>query len=418
MRVKRTLLFATLAMSLGAIPAATQTVEPGQAGTATPVIEIPTTAPQEPAVNLGVQAIRSAEDPSTAINAFANAQGATPGNMDIVDAYVRKMVELNLPEMAEAQAKDLIKHDASNSLGWAVVAYMHGKRGQTSEALLEISTAAQRMPAEPFIARTAGQLVAWYDVRADRAQISDSVHEAVATTRKQMEGREEFASAYKEASAMYRGQASGPEATQPTGQPAPGQEATVYPPARPGEVTVYPPASVPTETYSTYPQVYDSPPVYYYPSYYYPAYSSYPCYYGPGYYGGFYSGWGYSHRPYPCVVVPSSHRPWISNGSLRPTGGFVSAGSSNDGVGPVSGGTGGGGVTVSRPTVVPLRPGAAAVTSGTPLRPGTIQGRPAGSVGSKVVAPMPSGVAPASVKPAPSAAVKSAPAPVRPAPVR
>src|SRR5438128_404683 len=79
-------------------------------------------------VDRNIEAINSAADPSTAINAYADAKAAEPGNLAVQQAFLRRMVGFQLPEMADAQAREIINRDPHDSLAWAVLAYMHAKQ--------------------------------------------------------------------------------------------------------------------------------------------------------------------------------------------------------------------------------------------------------------------------------------------------
>src|SRR6185295_4633147 len=68
-----------------------------------PVSNAPGGAPQAPDSDQ-MKALRDAKDPSAAIEAYAAAVIAHPGDVAVPAAYLRKMVEFGLPEMAEKQA--------------------------------------------------------------------------------------------------------------------------------------------------------------------------------------------------------------------------------------------------------------------------------------------------------------------------
>src|SRR5947209_8106753 len=72
-----------------------------------------------------LQAIRDARDASAAVEAYSRATtGAAAGDRVPAEReYIRKMVDLGLPEVAEAQAQDVVNHDSHDSLAWAVVAH-------------------------------------------------------------------------------------------------------------------------------------------------------------------------------------------------------------------------------------------------------------------------------------------------------
>src|SRR5439155_15098509 len=51
-----------------------------------------------------IEAIRQSPDPSSAIQAYARAIASQPADTPLIEqAYVRRMVELSVPEMADAQ---------------------------------------------------------------------------------------------------------------------------------------------------------------------------------------------------------------------------------------------------------------------------------------------------------------------------
>src|SRR5437868_5483765 len=140
MRFRKTAAVAMLgAGSLVMVPIVAQTT--GPLASNTQVINAPSTQPTD-RESMRLQSIRSAPDPSSAVNAFADAKAAEPGNVAFEKAYVAKMVEFQLPEMAEAQARDVSTRDPADSLSWAVLAYMHAKEDHTTQALTEISVAA------------------------------------------------------------------------------------------------------------------------------------------------------------------------------------------------------------------------------------------------------------------------------------
>jgi hypothetical protein len=232
-----------------------------------------------------INAINSAQDPSTAINAYADAKAAEPNNLAVQQAYLRKMVAFQLPEMAEAQARDIINRDTRDPIAWAVLAYMHAKEDLTTQALTEIAVAVQRAPDDPFVMRTAGQLLAWYDTKADKSQIPEALKNSLEGMRRDLAGRPIFADTYAKATEAYRAPAS----TEPT----PGTADTTY--VAPPPASTYTPTQYPSyPTYTSYPQTaYDYP--------YYASYSSpfYEPWYPYGYYPGFIivsSGFGFHHH--------------------------------------------------------------------------------------------------------------------------
>ena len=120
-----------------------------------------------------IQAMQQASDPSAAVTAYANGIATDRNNPKIYAAYVNKMIELGLPELAYRQAEYLTGLDSNNGLGWGVVAYVDARRGQMPEAISAIVLAGQFAPENAFVQRTAGELAAWYDLKAEKSTLSE-----------------------------------------------------------------------------------------------------------------------------------------------------------------------------------------------------------------------------------------------------
>ena len=227
----------------------------------------PSTAPASP-----LEALRAAANPSAAVDAYARAATTQPGNIDLEKAYIRKMVDLNVPEMADLQARNLVQRDGSDGLAWAVVAYMAAARGAPAAAIMNLKTAIQQSPDDPFVLRTAAQVVAWYDAQTDRSMLSKDDTQTLEWIRAQGAGRPAYADAYRAAADLRRNWAANNGA--PATQPAASAPATQ-------------PYAADSVAAGTQPQ--QPPPVEYsYPTYsdpyaWYPIYPAYP-YGGGGYY--------------------------------------------------------------------------------------------------------------------------------------
>jgi hypothetical protein len=214
-----------------------------------------------------IQAIQQASDPSAAIAAYANGIATDRNNPRIYEAYISKMVELGLPEMAFHQAESLTGMESNNGLAWGVVAYVDARRGQMSEATSAVILAGQFAPDNPFVQRTAGELTAWYDLKADKSTLPDTTKDGLAKIRVTLNKRTAFTDAYTTATKAYQS----PPPTTPTAPPAQSSAN---------------PSTVPqTQSYADQPQDYAGPPYPYdYASAYPPPYAYYPDY-GPYYWG-------------------------------------------------------------------------------------------------------------------------------------
>ena len=176
----------------------------------------------EPEVAAAIQAIQQAPDPSATVAAYVNGAAVDRSDPKLSEAYVVRMVDLGLPELAFHQAQTLTTLESNNGLAWGVIAYVEARRGNMAEAISAINLAGQFAPDNALVERTAGEIVAWYDVKADKATLSQNAERGLATVRSLLEKRPEFANAYETAKKAYKAQASVPELPersqgQPTG---------------------------------------------------------------------------------------------------------------------------------------------------------------------------------------------------------
>jgi len=164
----------------------------------------PVTAPA-PAAASGIDQIRNAPDPSSAVDAYTRAQAAAPGNLDVEKAYVHRMVERNAPEMADAQARDVVARDPSDGVAQAVVGYIAAAHGQSGQAAQQLEVAVRLAPTDPFVMRTAAQVVAWYDTQPDRSQLTPRDVQAIEALRAAGANNQVYADAFGIAMQLQRG---------------------------------------------------------------------------------------------------------------------------------------------------------------------------------------------------------------------
>ena len=172
-----------------------------------------------------IQAIQQAPDPSAVVTAYANGIALDRNDPKLYEAYVVRMVDLGLPEMAYHQAQTLTTMQSSNGLAWGVVAYVDARRGQMPEAISAINLAGQFAPENKFVAHTAGELVAWYDIKANKTTLPDNAKDGLAKVRGLLGKQSAFTEAYDTAHKAYQAQTT-PEPTPAQSAPsqvAPGQ---------------------------------------------------------------------------------------------------------------------------------------------------------------------------------------------------
>lgn len=171
-------------------------------------------AAPSPDISAALQAIQQAPDPSAAVAAYANGVAINRNDPKLEAVYVSRMVDLGLPELAFHQAQMLTTLQSNNGLAWGVVAYVDARRGQMPEAISAINLAGQFAANNPFVERTAGELVAWYDTKGDQATLPENVREGLTKIRNSLQQRPAFTEAYNKAMNAYKAQASAPQPAQ------------------------------------------------------------------------------------------------------------------------------------------------------------------------------------------------------------
>jgi hypothetical protein len=155
-----------------------------------------------------VQAIQQASDPSAAVSAYANGMAQDRNDPQLYQAYISRMVDFGLPEMAFHQAETLTTLRSDSGLAWAVIAHVNARRGQMPEAVSAVVLAGQFAPDHPFVQKTAGEIIAWYDYRADKGALSDTTREAVAKVKGLLANRSDYRVAYDTARHAYQQQST------------------------------------------------------------------------------------------------------------------------------------------------------------------------------------------------------------------
>ena len=169
------------------------------------------TGPADDQLSSFVEGIRTAPDVSAAVEAYAQGHAVAGDDPTLLEAYVRRVVDFGMPQMAGAQAETLVQRRPDSGLAWAVVADTRARRGEMTAALSAIANAVRYAPDDVFVQRTAGSLVAWYDLQADQSQMPAELRRTVAEIRAKLSGRQAYAHAYRAA----RDAAAGRDVTTP-----------------------------------------------------------------------------------------------------------------------------------------------------------------------------------------------------------
>jgi len=195
-----------------------------------------------------IEAVRDAEGPAEAVEAYFKATAAGGPSVELHKAYLRRMVDFGLPDLLRYQAQVVLAHEPDNGLAWAVTAFNAAQRGETVEAFDSIRKALKHAPEEAFALNLAGQLVAWYDHQTTTAGLPREVRDAVAGMREDLGEKEAFVAGRREATEALLAGASA------AGAPAEADEEAVevVEPAYTYESYVYPST---TRYVVTYPRV-------------------------------------------------------------------------------------------------------------------------------------------------------------------
>jgi hypothetical protein len=229
-----------------------------------------------------INAILNAPNASAAVSAYAQATRTGSDVLAAQKAFVSKMADFGQPKLAFQQAIDVVTQDPAQGLAWAVAAYNYADRDDPFEAFTDLLVAVRHEPNNPFVIRTAGQLLASFDsVKVNRDLLTSPLRADVGVLKIRYGDNQTFLSAYAEAAATYGGAAVTDQTPPPPPEPAPA-------------------ASPPSPVYS-YPDLSDygydyAPPVfadYYYPDLYagYGLPSCWNPFWGGDCFGAF-CGWG------------------------------------------------------------------------------------------------------------------------------
>ncbi len=145
-----------------------------------------------------VAAIEQAPDASAAVAAYAGAIATNPGDIRVDQAYIKRMVELGQPQLADHQAQAVVAKTPDFALAWAVESYSNAQRGNMADSLQQIVEAHRRSPTDPFVLKTAGELMAWYD-RNKSLPVGEDLREAIAKMREDVVKQAEYRQAYQDA---------------------------------------------------------------------------------------------------------------------------------------------------------------------------------------------------------------------------
>ncbi len=196
-------------------------------------VAVPAASQTSQTAETAIQAIQQAADPSAAVAAYASGFAVDRDNPKLHEAYVSRMVDLGLPEIAYHQAQTLTTLDANNGLAWGVVAYVDARRLDMPAAISAINLAGQLAPDNKFVVHTAGEILAWYDFKADKSTVGENARSGLEKVRTRLAKQAVFTDAYETARKAYQANATAGTGTAPGSQPTAGQ-------AQPGQLNPAP----------------------------------------------------------------------------------------------------------------------------------------------------------------------------------
>ena len=126
-----------------------------------------------------IEAIENAETPAHAVDAYAQAGRIRRGDLGINQAYMKKMLGFGQIQSAVYAARWLLKHDETDGVAWAVLAYFEVSRSHMPQALAAAVRAAEQLPDDPGVMHNLGLLAAWYESQDDPRGVSIEAARAV-----------------------------------------------------------------------------------------------------------------------------------------------------------------------------------------------------------------------------------------------
>ncbi len=95
----------------------------------------PTVTNRPAGIPNAISAMKSASDAAQVRQVFEAADKASPRNLQLHQAFIRRMVDLTRPELAYGPARTLVGMQADQGLAWAVIADMSARYDRTHKAM-------------------------------------------------------------------------------------------------------------------------------------------------------------------------------------------------------------------------------------------------------------------------------------------
>jgi hypothetical protein len=152
-------------------------------------------------IDLGpiAEAIRTAADPVAAADAYARGFAVDPNNFPLHKAYLARMLEADLPEMAYDSARVVAAAEADHDVAWSVLAHQHIRRGQAAQAAAALVRAAGIVKENAFAQAVAGEVVGTMAARAEAVSLPRSVRDGIKAVQLAVANTDPYRRAYRKA---------------------------------------------------------------------------------------------------------------------------------------------------------------------------------------------------------------------------
>jgi predicted nuclease with TOPRIM domain len=153
-----------------------------------------------------VEHIRKADGIVAARNAVRRSRFIDPDNVAILDAYVRKALQLGRPGYAVDAATELARVQPKHSLAWAVLAYDAANDRRMTRALRYTLLALEADADNAGVLHNAGQILAWYDNQPVAPELPNALLARMLAVRDKIDETPAFTRSYQRFMALYERQ--------------------------------------------------------------------------------------------------------------------------------------------------------------------------------------------------------------------
>jgi len=147
-------------------------------------------------IDAAIKIIRAAERVPDASEAYAGIARQAMDSAELRSAYVRKLVELDSPDLAYAPVIQLVKIDPNDVFARAVLGYCQGRRREYVDALSSLAKAADQGASDEPTMENLGQLVAYVEGELEPPKLSEDVEKIIAADKESWASNEAYKRGY------------------------------------------------------------------------------------------------------------------------------------------------------------------------------------------------------------------------------